>query len=47
MSAYQIDAQVLIKYLVIWNRTSQIDHVLIGLFFSQRSLGPQRKSNAD
>ena len=44
MGAYQIVAQVLFNYLVIGNRTSQIDHVSIGLIVSQRSQRPQRKN---
>ena len=44
MGAYQIVAQVLFNYLVIGNRTSQIDHVSIGLIVSQRSQSPPRKN---
>ena len=42
--ANQIDAQVLIKYLGIWNGSSQRDHVSIGLFVSQRTQSPQSKA---
>ena len=44
MGAYQMVAQALYKYLVIGNRTSQRDHVSIGLIVSQRSQSPQRKN---